>query len=103
MPKLLAILLLLISFAIPASAYQVRCTAYTSYENGPVMANGMRVQVGYVACDFLPLGTAIYLNGQRYIVGDRIGDGSNNHVDIVFNDYNSALEFGVRYMDLQIE
>ena len=103
MPKLLAILLLLVSFAMPVSAWQVKCTAYTSYESGPTMANGMNVQVGYVACDFLPLGTVVYLDGQRYVVGDRIGEGSNNHVDIVFDNYDSAIEFGVQYMDLVVE
>lgn len=103
MPKLLAILFLLISFAMPVSAWQVMCTAYTSYESGPVMANGMEIQEGYVACDFLPLGTVIYLNGQRYVVGDRIGEGSDNHIDIVFSDYDSAIDFGVQYMELEVE
>lgn len=103
MPKLLAILLLLISFALPINAMTVMCTAYTSYESGGIMANGMWIQEGYVACDFLPLGTVVYINGQRYVVGDRIGDGSYNHVDIVFDDYNSAVEFGVRYLEMEVE
>ena len=103
MPKFLAVLLLLLSFAMPVGARTVMCTAYTAHENGAVMANGMVVQEGYVACDFLPIGAVVYLDGNRYVVGDRIGNGSDSHIDIAFSSYEAAIEFGVRYMDLQIE
>jgi 3D (Asp-Asp-Asp) domain-containing protein len=102
MPKLLAILSLLFVFAMPVYGMQVRCTAYTTTENTGIMANGMEAQVGYVACDFLPLGTVIYIDGARYIVGDRIGDGTNNHIDIVFNSYDEAINFGVQYLDMEV-
>lgn len=103
MRKVLAILLLLVTLAFPVGARTVRVTAYTTYENSNIMANGMEPQEGYVACDFLPIGTVVYLDGQRYVVGDRIGSGSYDHVDIFFSDYNAAIEFGVQYMNLEVE
>lgn len=103
MRKMLAILLLLVTLALPVGARTVTVTAYTAYENTSVMANGQEPFEGAVACDFLPLGTVIYLDGMRYVVLDRIGSGSYDHVDIFVNDYDAAIEFGVRYMELEVE
>lgn len=82
-------------------ARQVMTTAYSPHEQAGYMANGMWIQEGYVALDFLPLGTQVWLDGVPYIVGDRIGDGDYNHVDIVMNSYEDAIQHGRRYMDLQ--
>lgn len=94
-------LLFMLCIPLLGNAYDIRCTAYTPYECGGYMANGLWIQEGYVACDFLPLGTIIYLDGVQYEVGDRIGEGSTDHIDIVMNSYDEAIEFGVRYKDLQ--
>ena len=103
MPKLLAILSFLVLLPLQSLGFTVYCTAYTPYECGGVMANGMWIQEGYVACDFLPLGTAVLINGRRYIVGDRIGDGSYDHIDIVMEDYEQAINFGVQYCECEVE
>lgn len=103
MPKLLAILFTLLIIPFNTLGFTAYCTAYTPYEQDGIMANGLYVQEGYVACDFLPLGTAVWINGIRYIVGDRIGDGSDNHIDIVMNSYDEAIYFGVQYLECEVE
>lgn len=91
----------LFGFCGSADARMVMTTAYTPHEQAGYMANGLWIQEGYVALDFLPLGTQVWLDGVPYIVGDRIGSGDYNHVDIVMNSYEDAIQHGRRYMNLQ--
>lgn len=47
-----------------------------------------------VACDHLPFGTVIRINGKEYIVEDRFGGGYTDRVDIFCNTKEEAFENG---------
>lgn len=51
----------------------------------------------------LPYGTAIIIDGHRYIVQDRGGSIAGNKIDIYFESHQAALEFGVQYKEVFIE
>ena len=70
-------------------------TAYTW--TGNPCANGNYPTSGYtVACNSLPLGTRIRIDGYgEYIVEDRGGMG-NNIIDIYMDSYDSCIQFGRR-------
>lgn len=70
-----------------------------------VTASGTTVQQGRtVAVDpeVIPLGSVLYINGDRYIAEDTGGAVQGNHVDIYFDSHEKALEFGVQEMDVWI-
>ena len=54
---------------------------------------------GTIACNVLPLGTVVYIDGNRYVVRDRLSsiyDGENR-IDIYVEDHQEALDLGIRY------
>lgn len=70
-----------------------------------VTASGTTVQQGRtVAVDpeVIPLGSVLYINGDRYIAEDTGGAVQGNHVDIYFDSHEKALEFGVQEADVWI-
>lgn len=68
-----------------------------------VTAAGTRVRPGVVATNFLPLGTILEINGQRYIVEDRMNSRYDGYyLDIWFPSTTSALEFGRRKIEITI-
>lgn len=78
----------------------VRCTAYSPYDCGGITASGEYVHEGGVACNFLPLGTVVAIDGYDYIVNDRCGiDGT---LDIFMESYDRAITFGVQYKDIYV-
>lgn len=106
MKKLLLIftlvLLLTLQFTGVSHAYWISAetSAYTSYESSGYTASGDYPYEGGVACNFLPLGTRISINGNDYIVNDRCGiDGV---VDIYMNDYNRAIGYGRQVVDIYV-
>lgn len=54
-----------------------------------------------VACNTLPAGTKVNINGHDYIVEDT-GSMKGNVVDIFFNSHQEALNFGVQYAEVFI-
>lgn len=76
----------------------------TAYEwTGNPCANGNYPTCGYTAaCNSLPLGTRIYIEGLgEYVIEDRGGmDGSV--IDIYMGDVDTCLQFGVQYADVYI-
>ena len=52
-----------------------------------------------VACNTLPAGTKISINGHDYIVEDT-GNMKGNVIDIFFNSHQEALNFGVKYAEV---
>jgi len=67
-------------------------TAYTW--TGNTMANGQYPYVGAVACNSIPLGTRIYIDGMgEYVVCDRVGN-SGRIVDIYMDTYDECVQFG---------
>lgn len=51
----------------------------------------------------LPYGTAVIIDGHRYIVQDRGGSITGNKIDIYFESHQAALEFGIQYKEVFIE
>lgn len=74
-------------------------TAYTSTGNN--MASGEKPYEGAVACNLVPLGTKIYIEGYGYfVVKDRIGHGSQ--LDIFMDTYEEAIQFGRRTVKVYV-
>lgn len=70
----------------------------TAYEyTGSPCANGNMPTVGYtVACNSLPLGTRIYIEGYgEYVVEDR-GGMSGGVIDVYLGDAGACIQFGRR-------
>ena len=101
--KLLLAFLLSVSSILPAQAEWItaECSAYTPYDCGTITATGETVHVGGVACNFLPFGTVVVIDGVEYVVNDRCGiDGC---IDIFMESYEDAIEFGRRYKEVYIK
>lgn len=81
-----------------AGWYQL--TAYT--HTGNPMANGQMPFVGAVACNSLPIGTVIYIEGYgTYTVCDTGGMGGGV-IDIFMNSYDECIQFGRQGADVYI-
>lgn len=77
------------------------CTAYEW--TGSLCANGNYPSVGYtVACNSLPFGTQIYIDGYGYYTVEDRGGGGDNWIDIYMGDESSCYDFGVRYLDIYL-
>lgn len=78
----------------------------TAYEwTGNPCANGNYPEVGYtVACNSLPLGTTVYIEGVGYrVVEDRGADWhGSNWMDLYLGDVDSCYAWGVRSVDVYI-
>lgn len=78
----------------------------TAYEwTGSPCANGNYPTVGYtVACNSLPLGTTVYIEGVGYrVVEDRGADWhGSNWMDLYLGDVDSCYEWGVRSVEVYI-
>ena len=101
--KLMLAFLISVSSILPAQAEWLiaECSAYTPYDCGTITATGETVHVGGVACNFLPFGTVVIIDGREYVVNDRCGiDGC---IDIFMESYEDAIEFGRRYKEVYIK
>ncbi len=79
-----------------AFAQTMRVTAYCE---GDITASGEAPYIGGCACNDVPLGTTIYVNGNAYVVNDRMAwDGC---VDIYMGSYDDCISFGVQYLDVE--
>ena len=78
----------------------VDMTAYTaSFEEcgktDGITASGTKATEGRtIAADHLPFGTKVEIDGRLYTVEDRFGGGYSNKIDIFFNNYSDAINFG---------
>lgn len=85
------------SSAYASSPYQTDSTPCTT-------AAGTRVRPGVVASNFLPLGTLLDINGEAYIVEDRMNSRYNGYfLDVWFPSTSSALQFGRKKMEITIK
>lgn len=74
-------------------------TAYTHTGNN--MANGEYPYVGAVACNLVPLGTTLYVEGYGYfVVKDRIGHSSQ--LDFFMETYQDCMEWGRRSVKVYV-
>lgn len=77
------------------------CTAY-EWAGSPC-ANGNYPTEGYtVACNSLPFGTQIYIDGYGYYVVEDCGGGGDQWIDIYMGDVSTCNNFGVRYLDVYL-
>jgi len=101
--KLILAFLISVSSILPAQAEWLiaECSAYTPYDCGTITATGETVHVGGVACNFLPFGTVVVIDGVEYVVNDRCGiDGC---IDIFMESYEDAIEFGRQYKEVYVK
>ena len=78
------------------------CTAYTP--TGTHTASGVYpVEGRTVACDHLPFGTMVRVNGHVYIVEDRFGAGHTDKLDIFMESYDKAIQFGRRKIWIELK
>lgn len=86
---------------------QVEATAYSPQEPGLGIhtASGTVVRRGVIAVDpfFIPFGTRVYIPGYGEAVAEDTGDAIIGHrIDIAFDTYVEALEFGRRTIEIYI-
>lgn len=84
------------SSAYAPSPYQTDATPCTT-------AVGTKVRPGVVASNFLPIGTVLDINGERYIVEDRMSARYQGYfLDVWFPSTSSALEFGRKKLEITV-
>ena len=85
-----------------ATAY-CSCIACTSDGNGSTASGTIATAGRTVACNALPMGSRVLINGQEFIVEDTgwtpYGDA---WVDIYFDSHDDALAFGVQTVDVYL-
>jgi len=91
----------------PGTGLTVHSTAYapSPYQTDStpcITAAGTKVRPGVVAANFLPIGTLIEMNGEVYIVEDRMNPRYKYAIDIYFPSTSEALEFGSQTVDIVI-
>lgn len=91
----------------PGTTLAVTSTAYapSPYQTDStpcITAAGTRVRPGTVAANWLPLGTLLNINGEVYIVEDRMHPRIKRSIDIFFPSTSQALEFGRRLLTVSI-
>ena len=98
MKKFLIMLLVLLGSYSMSYAETYEVTAYT--HTGSVMANGEYPYVGAVASNDFPLGTVLNINGNHYVVKDRMA--YSGVIDIFVDSYDEAINFGRQYLEVYV-
>ncbi|MBO4864911.1 MAG: 3D domain-containing protein [Eubacterium sp.] len=89
--------------ALPKKTYlgSYELTAYIA--TGNPCASGVYPQVNHtVACNSLPMGTRIYIEGYGEYVVEDTGGMANNVIDVFVSDYSTAINFGRRVAEVYI-
>lgn len=91
----------------PGTTLAVTSTAYapSPYQTDStpcITAAGTRVRPGTVAANWLPLGTLLNINGEVYIVEDRMHPRYQRSIDIFFPTTEQALAFGRRLLTVSV-
>lgn len=73
-------------------------------ETGNPTASGVWPVVGTTcAADHLPFGTAVTINGHRYIVQDRFGSGYTDRLDLFMSSEAECWNFGRQWLMCEVE
>ncbi len=70
-----------------------------------ITASGMKAQKGVVAVDtrVIPFGTKLYIEGYGYaIAGDTGSAIKGNKIDVFFDSYSDAMQYGVRNVNVYV-
>lgn len=79
------------------------CVACCGKSDGITASGTVATANRTVAINGIPFGTKVRIGNTIYTVEDRGGGlGNGHHVDIFFNTYNEALQFGLQYSDVYI-
>lgn len=89
---------------VPVTAYS--STVDQTDESPFITAMGSKVRDGIVAANFLPFGTKLKIpdifGDKIFLVEDRMNPRYHEKIDIWFPDRESALEFGLKILKIQI-
>lgn len=85
----------------------MEATAYLPTDGGGdgITATGVQAHHGIVAVDpnVIPLGTRLYIPGYgEAVAADTGGDIIGNRIDVVLEDYSSAIQFGRRTVEVYV-
>ena len=85
-------------------SYMTREVELTFYApTGCLTASGTVPQAGRtIACNFLPFGTRVVINGHEYIVEDTGGALGNSVIDVFVNSEEEAYQLGRQKVTVQI-
>ena len=89
----------------PPKIVHMEVTAYTVEEgNGDgITASGVVGTPFYtVACDSLPIGTKLRINGEIWEVQDRFGGGYGDRLDLLMETKEQCFDFGRQWIDVEI-
>ncbi len=89
----------------PPKIVRMEVTAYTVEEgNGDgVTASGVVGTPFYTAaCDSLPIGIKLRINGEIWEVQDRFGGGYGDRLDLLMETKEQCYEWGRRWIDVEI-
>lgn len=77
------------------------CIKCCGKDDGITASGTVATQGRTIACNSLPAGTEVVINGHTYIVEDtgKLGDKT---IDIFFDSHQDALDFGVQYVEVFI-
>lgn len=91
--KTLTLLLLVIVQLVELTAYTASVEECGKADG--ITASGTKATQGRtIAADHLPFGTLVEIDGHLYTVEDRFGGGYTNKIDIYFDNYLDAINFG---------
>lgn len=80
-------------------------SAYSAYETSGYTARGSYLRKGLVAVDpsVIPLGTRLYIPGYGHAIADDTGGAiRGNRIDLAFDSYEEAIQFGRRDVTVYI-
>lgn len=91
----------------PGTRFKVASTGYapSPYQTDTtpcITASGVRVRRGTVAANWLPFGTLLEINGEIFMVEDRMNPRYGKAIDIFFPSTSEALEFGKQDIEMVI-
>lgn len=91
-----------------ASAYckcEKCCGKWATLNGGGITASGTKVQEGRTVAVYpkqIPLGTEVYIEGMGTYIAEDTGSAiKENCIDIYFDSHEEALEFGVKYLNVE--
>lgn len=88
-------------FVVQSSAYA--SSPYQTDATPCITAAGTPVRPGVVASNFLPIGTLLEIQGEEYIVEDRMNPRYSGHfIDLWFTSTSAALEFGRKNIEVTV-
>ena len=101
-------------FKLTAYCSCVKCCGFWAYgrpldENGNdivIGASGERLYQGVsIAVDpaVIPYDSKVYIDGKEYIAHDCGGAIKGNRIDVYFDNHKDALDFGVRYANVEVD